>query len=240
VPDPPPPPPPPEPGTEPPGRARGRVHHPTEELSHDPEPPSEELAPPSAEPLAPESAAAGEVAAPETEFDEPQGPPSSAPLEPAGASAGSEDSGPQLFDFESEETGLADGLDEPAAPVDSDDFAELGPPEEEAPSGHAGGEASEVDEVEEGPLHEPPSEEYDEPAEGSYEELPAEPEDSADVGVAAVDEDEEDAPPPAPATDEEDLLAESPDFMEGGGGDTDEDLWFEKNPPQDFDFDDEE
>ena len=58
-----PPPPPPEPGTEPKGRARGRVHHPTEEHPA-PDPGSTEF-----------------------EYEEDLGPPSSEPLEPAGSSS---------------------------------------------------------------------------------------------------------------------------------------------------------
>lgn len=44
---------------------------------------------------------------------------------------------------------------------------------------------------------------------------------------------------PAPADDEadEDLLEETPDFLEDKEGE-DEDLWFERRPPKDFDFDD--
>ena len=41
----------------------------------------------------------------------------------------------------------------------------------------------------------------------------------------------------ARTTDEEDLLSESPDFVEEEN--EDEDLWFEKGPPKDFDFEDE-
>ncbi|MDP9227884.1 MAG: hypothetical protein M3M99_02390 [Actinomycetota bacterium] len=35
-----------------------------------------------------------------------------------------------------------------------------------------------------------------------------------------------------------DLLSESPEFMEGAE-EEEEDLWFEKGPPKDFDFEDE-
>ena len=37
--------------------------------------------------------------------------------------------------------------------------------------------------------------------------------------------------------DEDDLLSESPEFLDK---DTDEGLWFEKGPPKDFDFEDED
>ena len=44
--------------------------------------------------------------------------------------------------------------------------------------------------------------------------------------------------PPLPAeTGEEDLLAEQPDFADDPATD-EEDLWFEKGPPKDFDFED--
>ena len=79
-----PPPPPPEPGTEPPGRARGRVHHPTEELSP-PEPGSEELLP---EPPLEEPSSAEHALPPET---------------------GEEEPAPQLYDFETDE----DSIEEP-------------------------------------------------------------------------------------------------------------------------------
>lgn len=50
------------------------------------------------------------------------------------------------------------------------------------------------------------------------------------------DEDEDDEEPPPPAAKQEDLLEETPDFLEDAP--EDDDLWFEQKPPKDFDFDD--
>ncbi len=62
-------------------------------------------------------------------------------------------------------------------------------------------------------------------------ELPAadEPEDDAPS-------DDEPAPPAAPASAHEDVLEDTPDFLEDAP--EDDDLWFEQKPPKDFDFDD--
>jgi hypothetical protein len=48
------------------------------------------------------------------------------------------------------------------------------------------------------------------------------------------EDDEDDAPPPAGK--QEDVLEETPDFLEDAP--EDDDLWFEQKPPKDFDFDD--
>jgi len=54
---------------------------------------------------------------------------------------------------------------------------------------------------------------------------------------AAVENDhEEDAEEPAPSQTEEDVLEETPDFLEETP--EDDQLWFEQKPPKDFDFDD--
>jgi hypothetical protein len=53
--------------------------------------------------------------------------------------------------------------------------------------------------------------------------------------VAEVADDEEETPPPAPRQDE-DVLEETPDFLEEAP--EDDQLWFEQKPPKDFDFDD--
>jgi hypothetical protein len=51
------------------------------------------------------------------------------------------------------------------------------------------------------------------------------------------DEEEEDAPkPPSPASEHEDVLEDTPDFLEDAP--EDDNLWFEQQPPKDFDFDD--
>ncbi len=49
-------------------------------------------------------------------------------------------------------------------------------------------------------------------------------------------EDEPDAEEPRPAAPEEDVLEETPDFLEEAP--EDDELWFEQKPPKDFDFDD--
>ena len=175
VPDPPPPP--PEAGSEPPGRARGRVHHATEEHPA-PEPPSSEI--------------------------EYEGPPSSEPLEPAGTS--SPPSG--VFDFESD-PGEPD-MPLPSAPAEPDVEAEAPPAE--------------------------PSDEFDELGPPTDEQSYAAPEDQFDDDVS--DEHPATEVRPADTSEEEDLLSGSPDFIEES--DDDEDLWFEKGPPKDFDFEDDE
>jgi hypothetical protein len=170
-------------GPEPPGRARGRVHHETQEHPA-PEPPSQEI-----------------------EFD---GPPSSEPLEPAGAASAA-----GVFDFEADvgDAGVTAGDEvEPAAEPEgpSDDFEELGPPTDERP--------------------------FEPDAEPAGDAEPA-----RDPEPVWEDEGSDEFPAtevrPAPETGEEDLLAESPDFVEESTDE--EDLWFEKGPPKDFDFEDE-
>lgn len=200
----------------------------------DPPPPP----PPGSEPP---GRARGRVHHPTEEFISPEaggsaesGPPSSGPLEPEGSRsaepeleqpgpAGGEQ--PALYDFETDEEAAAAAgpVDEApagelAAPVD--DFEELGPPTDEA-------------------YAEPAAEPDEEPGEPLGAEEPAYPEEPT---RAPELEDEEEPPGTAPAgavddEDEEDVLADSPEFLERGGEEDDEDLWFEKGPPQDFDFD---
>ena len=54
--------------------------------------------------------------------------------------------------------------------------------------------------------------------------------------AAVEDDQEEDAEAPAPSPAEEDVLEETPDFLEETP--EDDQLWFEQKPPKDFDFDD--
>ena len=54
--------------------------------------------------------------------------------------------------------------------------------------------------------------------------------------VDGDDEDDDDDAPLPPAAKQEDLLEETPDFLEDAP--EDDDLWFEQKPPKDFDFDD--
>ena len=103
-----PPPPPPAAGSEPPGRARGRVDVPTQE--HPPPGQTGDLPPFPSEPDAPVEEPAAEV------------PPIEEPEPSADADA------PALYDFESDE----DPAPPAASPVD-DEFEALGPAEEEAP-----------------------------------------------------------------------------------------------------------
>ncbi len=74
--------------------------------------------------------------------------------------------------------------------------------------------------------------EDDEPAE--------EPSDEHELATPeAPPEPEEDAPPPAapaPGSSHEDVLEDTPDFLEDAP--EDDNLWFEQKPPKDFDFDD--
>ncbi len=66
-----------------------------------------------------------------------------------------------------------------------------------------------------------------------------EPEHSPFVDRDLVDEDEDDEDEdelPPPAGKQEDVLEETPDFLEDAP--EDDDLWFEQKPPKDFDFDD--
>ena len=96
------------------------------------------------------------------------------------------------------------------------------PPTEEAP-------AVFVDLDEEGDAeggHEVAFEDDEDPS--REDELPA-PEDPA------APDDEEDTPPPA-ASSHEDVLEDTPEFLEDAP--EDDNLWFEQKPPKDFDFDD--
>ncbi|HEX2393015.1 MAG TPA: hypothetical protein VHI77_08860 [Solirubrobacterales bacterium] len=69
---------------------------------------------------------------------------------------------------------------------------------------------------------EEPSEEYEEPISEEYEE-------------GEHETGEEEQPPASLEPGHEDVLEDTPDFLEDG---EDDDLWFEQRPPKDFDFDD--
>jgi hypothetical protein len=140
-----------------------------------------------------------------------------AAVEPAeSVEAGESDSdAPQLYDFETDEDPVVSGAGQPAVD-EEDDFEALGPVEEEA------------EYLEE---EEPYAEEA-----GGVAELPAEDTEERELVVPDVHEEEE-APAPAP-DEEDDILSGSPEFVEE---DTErEGLWFEKGPPQDFEFEEEE
>jgi hypothetical protein len=57
-----------------------------------------------------------------------------------------------------------------------------------------------------------------------------------DEPVEAPPEPEEDTPPPASSSSHEDVLEDTPEFLEDAP--EDDNLWFEQKPPKDFDFDD--
>lgn len=55
------------------------------------------------------------------------------------------------------------------------------------------------------------------------------------VEVAEIEEEEADEEPPPPVHGDQDVLEDTPDFLEDS---EDDQLWFEQKPPKDFDFDD--
>jgi hypothetical protein len=61
-------------------------------------------------------------------------------------------------------------------------------------------------------------------------------EDDAELGDELEPEEEPPAEAPPPARHDEDVLEETPDFLEEAP--EDDQLWFEQKPPKDFDFDD--
>ncbi len=239
------PPPPPQPD-----RASEVVHQPTEEHPP-PEPPSEEL---------PEAELPAEEPLPEPSLSEPR---FDDEEETAGEPEGGA-GGPALFDFEAEAGAEPPPSAAPPAepeedftereplPDPDDAFADLGPaesgggaselplevddlPSEEALSHDAEGDeegpgAVTADTAEREALDLEPTEQYSLPAEDE----PAPPFEGEETGSGA-------APAPAPEEGEDDkdesLLEETPDFLEETP-EGEEDLWFEKKPPKDFDFGD--
>jgi hypothetical protein len=85
--------------------------------------------------------------------------------------------------------------------------------------------SDELDQALEAPLEEDEGESGDE----------GEPEDEAQAD-GEVEEDEEESEVRASTTGEEDVLEETPEFLEETP--EDDELWFEQKPPKDFDFDD--
>jgi hypothetical protein len=67
-------------------------------------------------------------------------------------------------------------------------------------------------------------------------EAPSEVEDEVDEEAVFEPEPEPEAETPPPARPDEDVLEETPDFLEEAP--EDDQLWFEQKPPKDFDFDD--
>ncbi|HEX4669301.1 MAG TPA: hypothetical protein VH275_04925 [Solirubrobacterales bacterium] len=145
---------------------------------------------------------------------------SEAPAEPAAAD---EDEPADEFDEFFSEQRLSDELNQALeAPLPDEPGA---PPTEETPAvfidlddeeDAAGGVAFEDDEPAEDPAGEP---------ETATPEAPPEPEDDAPPPAA-----------PAPGSSHEDVLEDTPEFLEDAP--EDDNLWFEQKPPKDFDFDD--
>lgn len=130
----------------------------------------------------------------------------------------------------SEEELIEEGIDEPRlAPVDplaglDDDVTEvsLGEDEEDDDFWDEKRLSDELNQALEAPVED---EDDGDPATQLYED-------------AAVENDqtEEDTKEPAPSQPDEDVLEETPDFLEEAP--EDDQLWFEQKPPKDFDFDD--
>jgi hypothetical protein len=138
--------------------------------------------------------------------------------EPEAPAAPAEDEPADEFDEFFSEQRLSDELNQALeAPLPDEPGA---PPTEEAPAVFI-----DLDEGE----HEVPFED-DEPAE--------EPSDEHEVATpeAPPEPEQDDAPPPASSSAHEDVLEDTPDFLEDAP--EDDNLWFEQKPPKDFDFDD--
>jgi hypothetical protein len=161
----------------------------------------------------------------------------SEPEAPAGEPEPPEQGGAQLYDFETDSDLLAEeGAGREAAPApaeERDDFESLGP-------------VDEPQESEEDLYLSEEEEAYGEQRGGTtdFEEIEAGEADlETEVRPVVPAEDDDDGYPPEgrPADpddeDEDDVLSESPEFLDQ---DTDESLWFEKGPPKDFDFEDED
>jgi hypothetical protein len=138
-----------------------------------------------------------------------------APAESADAEEEPEDEFDEFFS----EQRLSDELNQALeAPLPDEPGA---PPTEEAPAVFVDLDEDEDDERSEF--------EEDEHGEESSAEL--------EIPAPAEPEDEDDAPaPPAPPASHEDVLEDTPEFLEDAP--EDDDLWFEQKPPKDFDFDD--
>jgi hypothetical protein len=97
--------------------------------------------------------------------------------------------------------------------------------------------ASRSDVTEEPPAEptEPVSEEYDDDF-FSEQRLSDELDQALEAPLTDEDEDEEHDDKPEPESGHEDVLEDTPDFLEDAP--EDDELWFEQRPPKDFDFDD--
>jgi hypothetical protein len=146
------------------------------------------------------------------------------------------------FDFFNEQR-LSEELDQALeAPLPPTDEHVAMPQYDDAPAGQAGifdfesAAAYEEDPSEEvlrrhdTPTPEPPSEEYEQPSE-EYEP----PSEEAPRAAAAEPDSEESSIDYDPDTGHEDVLEDTPRFLEDAP--EDDDLWFEQKPPKDFDLD---
>jgi hypothetical protein len=119
--------------------------------------------------------------------------------------------------------------DEPGAPVTEEATAifdlEAAEPAVEAELEEPAEEEEDFEEI---------SEEQEIPATGEHE--LAEPESEEQELAPRADAEEPATPPPPPATSHEDVLEDTPEFLEDAP--EDDELWFEQKPPKDFDFDD--
>jgi hypothetical protein len=143
------------------------------------------------------------------------------------ATANEEESADEFDEFFSEQR-LSDELNQALeAPLPDEPGA---PPTEEATAIFDDEEAEVDDEAEaeddDEALEE--DEEFEEASEEHEIPAPAEPENDED--------DSDDDEPAAPASSHEDVLEDTPDFLEDAP--EDDNLWFEQKPPKDFDFDD--
>jgi hypothetical protein len=248
-------PPPPPPETEGAARPGGEPAIPVEPSEPLPEPTDERRAeaaefesgpepPPPPPPAATEGQrgrARGRADVPTQEHIPPREETGDVPPVPSESAPPPEEGAPQLYDFETdpglldEDAGAADLEPAPRPPADSDDFEALGPvdegeeavevgddlyPVEEEPHGEQRGGTTDFEEAD--AVDEDPGTEVRPPA------PPEEDEEGYRTEVRPADPDEEE---------EDDLLSESPEFLDK---DTDDSLWFEKGPPKDFDFEDDE
>ncbi len=97
--------------------------------------------------------------------------------------------------------------------------------------------SEELDQALEAPVEEPPadSEEFEAVVEVAEEEDDEDEEYEDEDEGELEEEEDEDEPPAARRGNDEDVLEDTPDFLEDS---EDDQLWFEQKPPKDFDFDD--
>jgi hypothetical protein len=146
------------------------------------------------------------------------------------APAEEEESADEFDEFFSEQR-LSDELNQALeAPLPDEPGA---PPTEEATAIFDVEEAEVADEAEVEEATED-DEEFEEASEEHEIPAPAEPADDEDEPEDDADDDEPAAP--ASASSHEDVLEDTPDFLEDAP--EDDNLWFEQKPPKDFDFDD--